>query len=154
MSSKDLKKTGLDLTELRKNDLSRMALTTMRPHGKLWSMDVFAWYNSDPELLTNTILAFPFPVIWMARTSEVTNALTVDPQVAKNIDAILLHSETSDVFNGMTGNVRVVGFQQIPQAFDFVLTQLGEKRILLFTSSGPHQEIDCSNFESFMSNIK
>ena len=154
MSNKDLKKTGVDLTKRRKEDLSRMALTTMRPHGKLWSMDIFAWYDSDPELLTNTILAFPFPVIWIARAEEVKYALQFDPHVVTNIDAILLHSETRNEINGKMENTNVVGFQQIPDAFDFVHSHQGAKRILLFTSSGPHQETDCSIFESYMTELK
>lgn len=35
----------------------------LRPHGKMWGMDVFSWNNPSIEDVQNTLLSFPAPIL-------------------------------------------------------------------------------------------
>ena len=63
------------LLEARQEGLRNAENSSIRPHGKLWEMDVFSWYKPNIHVLANTIHAFPFPVIWVANSSDIIEAI-------------------------------------------------------------------------------
>jgi hypothetical protein len=152
MPKKNAVISAFDLTERRKEELKRMSFTTMRSHGKLWSMDVFAWYDADPELLTNTILAFPFPVVWVTRLVGVHEALQFDQKVISNIDSILVHSD-NDLMNidlVPLKKTSLISCVDVKEALQTLENHSPIKRIVLFTSHGQHVSDDSASFEEFI----
>lgn len=128
-------KTGLD-TEKRLLDARKIALqnagqTSMRPHGKLWGMDVFTWKFPDPELLMNTISAFPFQVIWAAEGELLNDWMTQFP-------ALKLHLKGVVAYDGVAGpKLDSYGFSavrvNVEQTFSYLKTVAEQKTVLLFT---------------------
>ena len=85
------------LLEARNEGLQNMKETTLRPHGKLWGMDVFSWYKPSIHILSNTIHAFPFPVLWIGNGSDIYSTIEEDPSVCiQKKNAVLLFSASDE----------------------------------------------------------
>ncbi len=73
------------LLSARQETLQKLQTTAMRPHGKLWGLDVFSWLEPDMELLANTIHSFPFQVVWISNKEILEGVVAADPQILSNV---------------------------------------------------------------------
>lgn len=73
------------LLAARREGLEKAAAPLLRPLGKLWDMDVFAWHHPEIQELAKTIDTLPFPVLWLANQSTVKAMATEFPNVLKKI---------------------------------------------------------------------
>ncbi len=145
-----------ELIKNRQENLEKFNATSLRPHGKLWGMDVFSWFNSEPWLLANTIQAMPFPVIWIAGSNEVVKSFVEDERSIQNIDTLLTYNES--VFQ-----IDKLWLERIPNsagtssswdAFRMLELLKSPKKVLLFTASGDDWEQEKWNFEEFLKIVK
>ena len=83
--------SALQLLQARKEALDRMNRTSMRPHGKVFGMDVFTWFDYQLDDLVNTILSFPYPVHWIAKKNEVFVATNQSNDIIEKIDTVALY---------------------------------------------------------------
>lgn len=154
------KKQGLNLEnrliDFRKESLKRLHTSTMRSHGKLWGMDVFSWFLPDPDLITNTLTAFPFQVIWLANASDLGRTIQDDPNVANNLHAVICFDNSifSLPENLLEQVQHVIGVNDLNDAFEYFQMLQGQQRVLLFTSSSNEWEEDKLKFENYLSMVQ
>jgi hypothetical protein len=140
------------LLEARKESLKQLNSTAMRPHGKLWGMDVFSWFHPEAELVANTLHSFPFPVIWIANGDDIIAALHEEELVVNNLHALIAYdSSIFDLENSWLKNINIVaGTASISEAFQLLNVFKAPHKVLLFTASGANWEEDKQSFEEFL----
>lgn len=153
MSGKEItQKLGDRLLDARQEALKNHHSSGIRPHGKLWGMDVFSWIHPDLHVLSNTVHAFPFPVIWFGGTHEITCTLEEDPSLLSNISSIVLYE--SNLFtlpDELINTVRnCVGAGSVEEAFQMLRIVKSPPSVLLFTASGNEAEDLKMEFESVL----
>jgi hypothetical protein len=145
-----------ELIKVRQENLDKINSTSLRPHGKLWGMDVFSWFNSEPWLLANTIQAMPFPVIWITDSKEVLKSFVEDERSIQNIDSLI-------TYNNSVVEMGQEWLDEIPNsastsnsrdAFRMLELFKSPKKVLLFTASGDDWEQEKWNFEEFLKTVK
>ena len=147
---------GNRLLDFRKESLKRLNSTTMRSHGKLWGMDVFSWFLPDPELITNTLTAFPFQVIWVANEVDVVRTIEEDPFVMSNLHTVICYDNSIFTLpETLLDQVKqVIGTPDLERAFECFQMLQGTQRVLLFTSSSSSWEDDKLQFENYLSLVQ
>jgi hypothetical protein len=144
------------LIDFRKESLKRLNATTMRSHGKLWGMDVFSWFLPDPELITNTLTAFPFQVIWLANEVDIIRAIHDDERVVNNLHAVICYDNSifslpENLFEEVQ---HVFGTKDLNSSFECIQMLKGVQRVFLFTSSSKDWEEDKLKFENYLSMVQ
>lgn len=144
------------LLDFRKESLKKLNTTTMRSHGKLWGMDVFSWFLPDPELITNTLAAFPFQVIWLANESDIKRTIKDDPAVVNNLHAVICFDNSIfSLPDNLLNEVKhVIGTKDLLSAFEYFQMLQSSQRVLLFTSSLENWEEDKLNFDNYLSMVQ
>lgn len=136
-----------NLLDARKKDLEQIAYGSIRPHGKLWGMDVFSWDNPDVDTMTSTVHAFPFPVIWLAPSGFLTEAVDFDATILSNIHAAISYdktpSDTEKIPNLITTNDVETAFQKMSE---FRL----KRGVILFCYSGADSEYYKNAFKAYL----
>ena len=124
----------------------------MRPHGKLWGMDVFSWFHPEAELVANTLHSFPFPVIWIANGADIIAALNEDELVLNNLHALIAYdSSIFDLKNSWSKNINIIaGTASISEAFQLLNTLKSKHKVLMFTASSENWKEDKKTFEEFL----
>jgi hypothetical protein len=152
MKNRKLLDSNRELQNLRQESLNQLSYTSMRSHGKLWGMDVFAWYDADAELLCNTIQAFPFQVSWIARYEEVESVYALDHRIGTNLAHLILYrNQLHQLDRKLLAQInRCYGTEDIHAAFSLCQHIQSEKKILLFTASGTTKTLDKECFESIL----
>lgn len=144
------------LLEARKEGLNKMHETSMRPHGKLWGMDVFSWVNPSTEMISNTLHSFPFPVIWIGNGSDIIQSLNEEELVIHNLRSVITHD--TNIFNlkdsWLEGLKNCAGTDSVEAAFHLVQLFKAPQTVLLFTASGEKWEEDAAQFEEFIKLLK
>lgn len=140
------------LLEARRESLGRMNATSMRPHGKLWGMDVFSWFHPDPEIIANTLQSFPFPVIWIGNGLDITQTLAESDLKNNNLSAVIAYD--SNVFNlkntWLDGIKNCAGTNSVDAAFVFLRMFKAPQNVLMFTASGNDWEHHRNCFEEYL----
>lgn len=85
--------SALQLLEARKEALDQFKRSNMRAHGKMLGKDLFTWFDCELESLTNTLLSFPFPVIWICRKEEVMGVQQVHLNVSSHLHTVIVYGE-------------------------------------------------------------
>lgn len=144
--------TGDRLLEARRESLRQMNATSMRPHGKLWGMDVFSWFHPDPELIANTLHSFPFQVIWIANGDDVISALKEEELVVNNLHAVITYDASIFKFEDswLNGIKNCAGTQTVEEAFHFLRMFKAPQKVLMFSASGENWEAHKTAFEDFL----
>ncbi len=144
------------LLDFRKESLKKLNTTTMRSHGKLWGMDVFSWFLPDPELITNTLSAFPFHVIWLANENDIIRTIHDDNTIVNNLHAVICYDNSifSLPENLLNEVKHVIGTKNLISAFECFQMLQGTQRVLMFTSSSESWEEDKLNFENYLSMVQ
>jgi hypothetical protein len=82
--------TTINLVDARKDALEQAKNGSIRPHGKLWGMDVFSWNNPDMTACVSTIHAFPFPVLLIGQENIIHELLSQDETIKSNVHAFFI----------------------------------------------------------------
>lgn len=150
--------TGVDerLLDARRQSLKEANSTSIRPHGKLWGMDVFSWFNADVDLISNTLHAFPFPVIWVGNKADIMEAVNTDESLFSNLHGIIIYDGSvfemgNDLLSRFTN---CVGTNSIEEAFGMIHLLKAPQKVLLFTSNDQYWEENKFKFEQFLKLVK
>ena len=140
------------LLEARKEGLRQFHETSMRPHGKLWGMDVFSWSNPNADLISNTLHSFPFPVIWIGNGSTIIDAISEEEDVLANLLSIIAYD--FNVFNlkaeWLSKVKNCAGTETVEQTFEFLKMFKAPQTVLMFTAAGDNQEENTKVFEDYL----
>ncbi|MEY4604971.1 MAG: hypothetical protein RIT43_2263 [Bacteroidota bacterium] len=144
--------SGSDRLIQSRNEALESHGSPIRPLGKLWGMDVFAWLRPESGSLINTIGSFPFKVIWIGGIEELNTALEEDATVLGNLEALVVYDSNVFQLNSLwIGALNtVVGTSDLPDALCFVEQLKSNKRMLLFTASGENALSSLREFEAFV----
>ena len=153
MEQKLKQKLGKSLIDSRKGSLEKMQKTSIRPHGKLWGMDVFSWYLPTADLLANTLHTFPFPVVWLGGAKEINETLVLDKELTLHIETILFHdsSKVNLSIEDWRNTKSVAAVSNLKDALRLVSSFKQMNTVLLFTDSSENWESKKDTFENFLS---
>lgn len=94
MGKKEINITkSLQLLEARKEALEKQRETSMKSHGKIRGADCFSWHGPNIEALANTILNFPYPIVWLTPIELLTEVNEFLRHNSPNFKAIVCHGE-------------------------------------------------------------
>ena len=141
------------LLAARNEGLQNMKEATLRPHGKLWGMDVFSWYQPNVHILANTLHAFPFPVVWIGNVLDIFSTIKEDPKVCVQLNTIISFDEPRFILPSteLTKIKNVAGVNSIEDAFRLLKSFKKKNAVLLFSASGEDWKESKSTFEEFLS---
>ena len=147
---KTLTKTNDNLLEIRQETLKNVSNETIRPHGKLWGMDVFSWINPKPAVLAATMDSFPFPIFWISSSPERKEVLEVNVELNAKIHfSALIDDEKLSKEKYFLNNGVVVS--SLNEAFDKINNLKIKPSILLFTYSKSDWEYQKNRFNDYLS---
>lgn len=142
-------KTKHNLLEVRKEALEQAIHGSIRPHGKLWGMDVFSWENPTAEMIASTIHSFPFPVVWLGDSQLLTSVVEYDASILSNIHAVVSYEGKLDM-----STFQEVGFVSEQTDVQQALQKMSEFRlkrgVVLFCHSGTDSEFYKNAFKTFL----
>ncbi len=140
------------LLQAREEALRNAEMRSLRPLGKLWGMDVFAWYDPGVYELSATLQTFPFPVFWMGTEKMVNELASVDPQVLKALTWVAqFDSPQLRVPGDVLAPVPLVtATESLEDALQVLKNVKQAKHILLFTVSGNEWKTKMETFETFV----
>lgn len=142
-------KTEYNLLEARKKALEQVAHGSIRPHGKLWGMDVFSWMNPDVETLSLTIHTFPFPVLWLSPSGLLMAVEAYDADIATNIHTVITYDQRTETEK--SGEMlHLITTNDIHQAFQEMNALHFKPGIILFCSEGADNEMYQKAFSNYL----
>lgn len=152
MQNKVGQKLADQLLESRKHALEQFKEGTIRPHGKLWGMDVFSWANPNPELVASTIESFPFPVKWIGEAKMFDAIATEFTEVWNTIDTVVAYDSpglymTAEHYKNIE---TVIGTLSVFDALTMFKGLTHSNGVLLFTASGVEWERLQNEFNDFL----
>jgi hypothetical protein len=149
---KSISKLANQLLEARNRNLEQVEKSALRPHGKLWGMDVFSWYNPMTYEIENVLNSFPTPVLWFGNSVDISKLLTSNTDCLSNLKMICCHDQ-ADLFlpfEVMNQIETFFGAKEIDDALKMLKTFKKENGILLFTAKGENWKKDKNSFELFL----
>jgi hypothetical protein len=144
---------GIDrLVDARETSLKEIHKTAMRPHGKLWGMDVFSWSNPSAALVSNTLQTLPFPVIWVGNGLDIYQTLEADPNAVEKLNSVVIHDTPAFILETVWMNQLplVIGLNTVEEAMKSIKPLKEAHTILLFSVSGENWKDEIVHFEAFM----
>lgn len=154
MEKKQLKVSLEDrLLQARNEGLENMKKSMLRPHGKLWGMDVFSWYQPNIHILSNTLHSFPFPIVWIGNASDIRQTLEEDPSVCLQINTVLTFDNPVFMLPTMEMSKinNVLGVNSLEDGLKMIKAFKKKNSVLLFSASGENWEDHKKAFEDFLS---
>ncbi|MCO5258763.1 MAG: hypothetical protein M9916_01340 [Crocinitomicaceae bacterium] len=148
----NLTATESNLLETRKEALNQAMSESIRPHGKLWGMDVFSWSNPEIHLIAPTIHAFPFPVVLVAPSSLAMSIMDYDSSLKPNIHAVLAYNDKLHAFNLTIFKpiATVIIADSVAETLDELENCKLNRGVVLFCSEGAEFEHDKKKFFDFL----
>ncbi len=140
------------LLAARQEGLNNAKEATLRPHGKLWGMDVFSWYQPNINILSNTLHAFPFPVVWIGNILDIFSTIKEDPTVCLQINTLISFDEPRFTLpSEELSNIKnIAGVNSINDAFILLKSFKKKNAVLLFSASGDNWKENKNTFEDFL----
>ena len=141
------------LLQARDQSLQQVEKGMLRPHGKLWGMDVFSWYNPMVFELENTLSSFPAPVLWFGNEKDILTLLDENADSLSNVRLICAHdhAEFSLAGKGLETVESVLGTAQLKDGLGLIKGLKRNQGIFLFTASGIDWKERKEEFEFFLS---
>lgn len=152
MDLKKLKALTNNLLEARKNTLEQASQGVIRPYGKLWGMDVFAWNNPQIDALIATIHAFPFPVVWLTPSNLMKTVLEYDATINANIHSVIVYNNSAVKIERekLDKDVVLQEATDISEAVEQLKNSRMERGVILFCSTGIDAVRSQTVFEAFL----
>jgi hypothetical protein len=143
---------GDRLLDARNEGLKNMRENALRPHGKLWGMDVFSWYQPNVNLLSNTLHSFPFPVVWIGNAIDINNTIIEDPSVCSQLNSVLAfdNSKFSVSIESLNKIQNVAAVNNLDEALVLLKAMKKKNAVLLFSVSGENWNDSKDEFEGFL----
>ncbi len=141
------------LIDARQTGLKEIQDTAMRPHGKLWGMDVFSWYLPSPTLVENTLQTLPFPIIWVGNSKDIYRTLELNPSLTNKLHSVVIHDTPEFILKPewMNEIPVIIGLHTVDDALKTLRPLKQNQTILLFSLSGDNWKTEKTIFENFMS---
>lgn len=136
-----------NLLDNRKEALGNVANGSIRPHGKLWGMDVFSWNNPTIEVITSTIHSFPFPIVWLASTDLLNEAISHDETILSNIHVAIAYENINSITDKST-NFQTT--KDVQTAFQLMSENRLKRGVILFCHAGIDSEHYQHAFKSYL----
>ena len=136
-----------NLLEVRKEALENVVNGSIRPHGKLWGMDVFSWQNPQLDAITSTIHSLPFPIVWLASTDLLNEAYTNDETILSNIHAAISYEK------GVSKEIvfpDAISSESIQKAFEVMNENRLKRGVILFCHTGIDSEYYQNAFKAYL----
>lgn len=151
MEEKKVDKLADQLLEARKEGIDRFKEGMLRPHGKLFGMNVFSWMNPNLEAIQTTIKTLPFPVFLIANL-DLINALKQDVELMSCMDSIVCfdHANFFLEINELLLIRNAAGTGSVKDALCFVSAFKDKDCVFLFSSNSVEFEHHKLEFESFL----
>lgn len=145
-------KTAENLIDIRKESLKNIQTGQLRPHGKLWGMDVFSWANPELEMLSSTIHSFPFSQIIIAPASLLMSLVEYDNSVLTNIHAVISYEDVQQLFDRKKFATidQVFTTNNLQHAFQKMNEWQEKRKIVLFCSEGIDFESCQTAFKEYL----
>lgn len=155
MSQKVSKQTAEEqLLQARKEGLQdALQVNSMRAHGKVLGMDTFSWINPQLDALASALSSFPFEIIWVGSHEQITRCLSIQPELAKSIETIIVHDNPILNLKKETLNEikNIVCLEGTKHALELIKSMKKDKCALLFSTMGTTAKNDKEEFEQYIS---
>jgi hypothetical protein len=140
------------LKEARNEGLKNMKETPLRPHGKLWGMDTFSWYQPNFNLVANTLHAFPFPIVWIGNSKDINNTILEDSSVCLQLKTVIVYDNSKINFSidALEKIENIVGVSSLENAFIMLKSLKIKNAVFLFSASGENWKENRESFEDFL----
>lgn len=142
------------LLAARSEGLQQQEAGSLRPHGKLWGMNVFSWYNPVLDELENTMTSFPAPVLWLGNEKEVLGLFDMDRTGLTNLHLVCTHDKGgfAQAFpvDRMDAIPVVLGTKELKDALELTRALKKKQGVLLFTASGENWREAKAQFDFFL----
>lgn len=143
----------INLLDARKEALEQAKYGSIRPHGKLWGMDVFSWVNPEMEVLISTFHSFPFPVVFICDTTLMEACVENDSTFLMNCHQ-LYTVQTGDS-RQLTLDARYENkwseMESLSAVFSAIERNKLAKGVVLFCAEGVDAEVNHSDFLQLLS---
>ena len=124
------------LAEARAENLKQVESSSLRPHGKMWGMDVFSWFNPLTDDLLTLFQSFPSPITWLGNHAVIESVFAEGLDSLANLKVVCAHNQV-DIRLANTEYLEAIhGAKQIKDAFDLIKARKQGNGIILFTASG------------------
>lgn len=138
------------LVNARAEGLEHIEKGSLRPHGKLWGMDVFSWYNPVAFELENTLLSFPAPILWLGNHIDIQQLFAENGSQLTNVKLVCVHDATTvEIADGHVLE-EIHAKADVKMTFELIRTVKRNTGILLFTASGKNWKVSKEEFEYFL----
>jgi hypothetical protein len=142
------------LLQARVQGLQQQERGSLRPHGKLWGMDVFSWYNPALGELENTMSSFPAPVLWLGNEKDILALFEMDHSALSNLHLVCTHDKGgfAQAFpvERMDSLPIVLGTKELRDALELMRALKEKHGVLLFTASGENWREVKAAFDFFL----
>lgn len=144
-------KEAYNLIDIRKQAIAQHVHGLLRPHGKMWGMDVFSWSNPEIVAMADTIHSFPFKVLLVTNHNILDSLLEQDELVATNLQGVILFQSTKAIKDERLKFVdNVAYFNDVKSAFQQMYEWQVPRTIILFCSEGMDAELHQNEFNRFL----
>lgn len=152
MSQKAKSSKMIQLLDARRQDREQLLEGSLRPHGKLWAMDVFSWCNPKPEQVATTIESFPFPIVWIGNANMFEWCKEDHSEMWSNVNAIISIDKSNIALSAdnFTEVSTIMGAANIDDALIMLKAAKKQNAVLLFTASCEEWERNYTAFKSFI----
>ena len=140
------------LIDARKEGLQNAEKTSIRPHGKLWEMDVFSWYKPNLQILANTLHAFPFPVVWIGNSTDIIRVLEEDSSLDSNLHGVFAYDNAKFIMelNSKWKIKNSAGTNSVEHTLALIQAIKQKNTVLLFTSTDDEWSIKKDYFDNYL----
>jgi len=142
--------TQEQLLQARNGSLQEGVAGMLRPHGKLWGMDVFSWYNPALFELENTLSCFPAPVLWIGNEMDIQELVRNNSGWVSNLSLICAHDAVALTLPAESTIETTLGAGALKDALELLRTLKKSNGIFLFTASGDNWKEHQAEFEYFL----
>lgn len=138
------------LAEARTENLKQVESATLRPHGKMWGMDVFSWYNPLVGDLQTLFQSFPAPITWIGNHSMIENVFAAGSDSLVNLTVVCAHNQVDIKLENAEYLAAIHGANDIKSAFEIIKARKQGNGILLFSASGIDWTTQRDAFEYYL----
>ena len=140
------------LLAAREEGLKHAENHALRPLGKLWEMDVFAWRDPAVDELSATVAAFPFPVFLLGNETLINKLAQVAPRIVSSLAWCGQYNCAQLALPGdvMAPMPLVTATETLEDTLQLVKMLKQPRHVLLLTAAGDQWKTQLSNFEAFV----
>ena len=150
MEKKKVINPAQQLAEARAENLKHVEMSTLRPHGKMWGMDVFSWYNPLVDDLLTLFQSFPAPITWIGNSTMIESLCREALESLVNLTEVCAHNEMDFNLSNIDYLHGIHGAQTVRAAFEHIKSRKQGSGILLFTASGNDWTSQRDDFEYYL----